>query len=614
MTRGKSVAFLESRAQARAALALSPRPESLLALSPEAADALEEAGAPYVKAESLYDEAALGARADAVLDAQRAWAERVDDWVRLRSPGLDAGFRPARWHLFHLKRLFDALLFRAVALRAVSESLAPASVVLFDDEAPSSCDWRMQPTGSLHARCARAWAAQRGIPLVVLPPAGDERFSVPARRRRLPTAAGAARRLLKEAMLRLPGGSRKAVVWPDYDVAEMLGPLRAEGFSFVPWAALLARLPAAMEPLGGSPVCPLSEAEAQPFWRDQTSPEGIDLSSVAAGPLAFWWRAVVPRAWAAYAGGRALLRDARAEAVVVPIADSPEETALVRAARAEGVRVHIYQHGGFAGACEYPGWELTDLDHADAMLFYGTGSALHYSGRLKRYPDRKAVPYPVGSARLDALARRGFRGSSSLRARLREGLPASGRLVLYFPTMHAAYTRQLCHGELPDVTHWELQRDLARLVARAPACRLVYRPFEGCFASPMPRLLERERVDAAVERDVPLAELAAVCDAVVCDIPSTGLLEVLGARVPAFVMADARSVRLTGAAAGLLAKRAAVARSPEELLRALGGWLAGGPAPGDPADRSFLRAYGTHLDDGFSAARAAAFVAEAGRA
>ncbi|MCX5796526.1 MAG: hypothetical protein NTY77_13615 [Elusimicrobia bacterium] len=616
--KGPVVAFLESAGQVEAVLSGTPRPDVLLALAPTAAARLEAAGIPYTKAEDLYDERALCDGADAVLDAEADWARQVDGWLQERVPAFrEAGFRPAHLHFFWLKVMFDALYLRAHILQAVAASLKPARVIYFENGPRPVPSWDLVFRESLTARCLPAWAHARGIPLERRPRVGDERFAPPPRKGRWRPEV-AARKLAAGVRFWWTGVRTKnagpeacprALLRPDCDVEYLVRPLARRGLRPMHWSRFLASLDGTGAPPATIPS--LQGIAEQDWWAAPLRPEGLDLTEAAQDRLDLWWTQVIPQTWSAFTAARREFRTGSIAAVIVPAIYTHQDAAVMAAALAERVPSFVYQHGGFGGNCEYSAWEHQDLCLSRTMFFYGEGSAAHYSRRLQRYADRRARPVATGSARLDALAH-GPGVPAALRRRLNAGRAPEAPLALYFPTLHPAYTRYLCCGELPDVSHWELQRDIVRLFKRFPAVRLIYRPFAGSFASPIPDLLAQELPSARIESAAPLPELARAVDLIITDIPSTGLLEALLTDRPVFVYSDDRSVRLTGPARDLLQRRAALDGTPKDFLTRLEAYLrAGDFRPSASADDSFLRAYGTCLGDGRSSERAADLIVQA---
>lgn len=605
-----TVAFLESAGQASAVLRLQPRPDILIALAPFAAYHLEQANVAYWKAEDCYDETALLALSEPAAQAEASWVAWVDDWLSERVPEFErAGYRPAQLYFYHLKLLFDAVRIRAFILQAVAKALTPGRAIYFAPDAFAAPRKDLRLHDSMNARCLPQWASSHGITLERLPPAGDERFERPPYVRRL-TAAAARRKLEEIASLaysrwrarRGPLGGRNVLIRPEYDVRLMLGPLAEQGLRPVAWNRFAASLGAVKSTL---PAVPFEEVAGLPRFYELAHNEDLDFSGVVEAPLKRWWSEVLPEGWGAYQASLRRMKDDGIAAVVTPVAGTAVDLAVIYAARAARIPVTIYQHGGFAGSCRYEMWEHTDLAYADSFLAYGDGIMRHYAERLgARTPSPVIVP--VGSARLEALAR-AKPDRAAIRREARGG-DVSKPAVLYFPTMHPAYTRYLCGGEMPDVSHWELQRDVIRLFKRFPAVRLWYRPFEGAFASPAEELLRREMPEARVVRDASLPELTWAADAVIADIPSTGLLEALLTDRPIQVLADSRCIRLMPEAKELLERRATVAQTASEFLGNIERMLDRREwAPVASADRAFLDAYGSPGEG--SARRAAAAVA-----
>jgi hypothetical protein len=82
-------------------------------------------------------------------------------------------------------------------------------------------------------------------------------------------------------------------------------------------------------------------------------------------------------------------------------------------------------------------------------------------------------------------------------------------------------------------------------------------------------------------------------------------LEALLTVKPIVLYADQRYVALRPEARDLLRRRVLLAETPGEFLASLDGFLRQGQFDAvEPADRAFLRAYGTYVDDGGSAERA----------
>jgi hypothetical protein len=98
-------------------------------------------------------------------------------------------------------------------------------------------------------------------------------------------------------------------------------------------------------------------------------------------------------------------------------------------------------------------------------------------------------------------------------------------------------------------------------------------------------------------------------DLVLMLFASTALLEALLIDRQILVLVDPRFVKMQPEARRALERRAMVAATPEEFLTRADSLLRSGAfAVSLPLDDSFLRHYGTHLNDGRSAERALAAI------
>lgn len=307
-----------------------------------------------------------------------------------------------------------------------------------------------------------------------------------------------------------------------------------------------------------------------------------------------WWTSYVPALWDAFVDARAVLRRRRHDAVVAAEAGGGSAaSAALQAAAEVGVRRFVYQHGStfVLDATLWEGW----LDNADELLVYGEGTVarIHETVRADFRPSTAITP--VGSARLD---------------RRPDETPKRGspRRILYVPTLFGTYGRML--GDLadyPDAPYYRLQKEVLRLFVGRDDVQLIYKVGSATNAheNPIPALL-REHVPTAHVIDAPSpAKLAREVDAIIVDHPVTALAEALVTSAPTVVFAPAgvQASTETDMALRLLRRRALVATDGEAFVLAVRELL-DGTIDADSFDRSFVRRYVTHCDDGAAAARA----------
>jgi hypothetical protein len=312
----------------------------------------------------------------------------------------------------------------------------------------------------------------------------------------------------------------------------------------------------------------------------------------------------VPELWRESGRARRGFARRRTQAALFYSPVSAREHAALHGARSLGVRVVTHQHGGFEGNCEFSTYDLTDMRWSDERLVYGEATAEYLRSRQARTGSRSGAVITVGSARLDAM--REAPAEPVGRSAFRDA--AGGRAVLYVATSYQ-YDWYLARHSYQSVPYFELLLENLRVMARHSDLTFVYKPFPERPLDPIVGSLAAECANCTAVTDRKLPELLAEADAYVFDIPSTGLLEALLTDKPLFVFADSRFVDFLPQARDLLARRATVHVDAHDLPEALGRFLDMAPfEPLDRPDKAFLRAYGTHLDDGASATRAAAAV------
>jgi hypothetical protein len=183
--------------------------------------------------------------------------------------------------------------------------------------------------------------------------------------------------------------------------------------------------------------------------------------------------------------------------------------------------------------------------------------------------------------------------------------------VLYLAGSYQNRGWYMCRGAYLGVPYFQLLAQVADLFRRFPHVHFLYKPFPTRPLDPVVRLIEPGCPNVSVVSHIPVAELLQASDAYVIDIPSTALLEALLTPKPILAYSDRRFVALRPEARELLRRRAVVSEMPAEFIRELDAFLSRDSFDelADPDD-AFLRAYGTYLNDGHSAERAARAVVE----
>ena len=643
-----TIAFVETKAQVQALLdARHPHPKVglWLAVTPEAAWSLRLNGISYYKLEDFYDASSKCRESQKVLEVENAWVDWIDDFLGTRVQAFrEHDFRPARMYYYSLKILVDQLYWRAQSLLNIYSSVKPGTVAAWPENPspPELPDFDVCYKGSVLSVIIPEWVSQSGLELLVPPPTasiGESSHTLghvpkPApvtglRQRLLAILPEWARPYLRAGMRGIrgvvaealsrdflssardneaQGSARVIAIRGGYDVAFLKEALRDRGVDWIDasaWATSLEEIKPQDIELVQRLRLAWNEVDAtdelwQPFVMS-----GLDLREVARPRLHYWWTIVVPQMWRLYHYALEALDASVPSCVITPLcAPRPREPAFLHAAKRLNIPRIIYQHGGFVGVCEFTVWENVDLANADWELVYGEGVAKYLNRRRLLYYDYRAQPLVVGSSRLDAL-RDKYASKRAETTRARLGIKSTETMILYIPTILRGYNAYMCCNDYPAVSYSELQASVIELFRRFGDFRFIYKTFDDTVENPIHQIIRDSCPNVLNVTHPPLTDLMWAADAIIVDFPSTGLLEVLLTDKPLVVYADRNALRMFPEAKQMLRKRARFAETPEDFLMQIEQLLEKGDFEKVPdPDTSFLRTYGTFLDDGRSAERA----------
>jgi hypothetical protein len=596
-----------------------------VAVWPDAAWELKKQRVDYVTPDAFYDESAITAGAETILEAQQRWASEVDEWLATRvAPFREVAFEPTRWSLYHLKALFDQIHLRSHIIREFLRSASPSRVVAFEARAPRFSGRHLGLEESLDAQLWPLQARASGTRLSQLPSCPGDDFvryegflpDSPARSiaRRVaatlpPTWQVRLRRLVargSDGAVRPSADVANAqlIIGSGYDLDGLRDEAARRRVPFCGWDDVLRDVAQARTRVPAVDPAAWDQLTAEPFFWNVFRGCEREVREVAAPRLRAWWQSRLRDCWPVYVAGIDLLRRhaPKAAASLPPVA--VEQQALVAAARHAGVPVAMYQHGGFVGVCEHIGWDILDLSAGDVCFTYGDGVTSYFDSRHRRSHRRLAVPMSIGSARLDSVAAAGIAVDERDSIRRRLSVGPDTPIVLYVPTAMMGYSRQLCRDSCIDMQYFDLQLKVFDLFARHARVAFVYKPFINAIRSPLRDAFASICSNGRWTVSPRLTRLMWAADAIAIDFPSTGLLEAALTSVPIVALADRNALTLTDEGRRALQRRATLAESAPEFLDALSN-LAGTIRPGARGtdDHDFDRAFGRHLRDGCSASR-----------
>lgn len=630
---------------------LGQRIDAVVALTPEVAFELQKRALSYLKLEDYYSATELISKHGEVFAEEVKWADWIDEFIQSQIPEFGkARFRSASSFLFMLQMLLNEYYAGSYILERFFENAKP-NRVLYQPWLPSEPPWHLQHRESIYSTLLPILAPRYGVELDVLESniekepqssglietkgssagnaaGGIYRMTNSARQFALSHRLGEEARLLHRFGVRryleslVKQGKTKhrvLMVGHGYDLDPLVLALRNKEvrIDWLPDALIGPGRERARNNLATNEVKDrlfdlwATVVDKEEFWAPLTE-WGIGRNPRIESSLSFWWHRLIPEMWEGYRRAAAVLSHKSYSAVVTWEAGAGSLGASVfAAARAQRIPCVIYQHGG-SGRISVP-LNYHCLEQADCFLVYGAGTETHFRRNCSVNGHARAKVVPVGSARLDELRiKMTSQRVQKLRAKL--GGSDSRPLILYVPTHFNGYGRALSDlGGYPDVSYFELQQRVVRLFAEYRNVRLLYKDFlvANGLPNPIPDYIRQCIPNGASINAPPLTELVWAVDAIILDHALTALGEALPTRKRLIVYDERRSANTLepAEAKGLLSKRAIVAEEPDEFIEKVRSFLCAGDfseltTPND----EFLCAYGTHLNDGRSAERAADFV------
>lgn len=638
--------FVETEAQFRALLRWQKEkqaPLDIVAVTPEADYAAECAGVRYQTIEDLYSEAQLVEKGVQNFDRVARFCEEFDRRFHTALADFPEGESfSAQYFAYDLKILMDALLHRTFTLNSALSVLKPKEIISFEPFEEQILDDLWFRRESVAGHVLPLIASHCGYSVVRLPAVtGDDRHSA------MLVRPEGARGQFRAFVSRLPGGNwaiqairtlrasvqntaRRGtqlsgnftpspmptlIVVNPYAEADIVKEWIARGGRVIYTRELLdqmSHLLGETDTRQGALKCALARfwdelCQNQKFW-DLFEMEGINAFPVARRRLSHFVMDMIPRYLKTTLIIRRLLSNTN-KAVLVGICPLSVDTkACFVEARRSGIPTVVLQHGGAIGYCADPNLEWVDLQYADYYFCYGDGVAEHVAqSRFTPHSrGRRTIPVSIGSSALDRLARH------NVRTKDKSASATAPRRVVYVGQAFLGDVRDFSHLQYPEIWYWRLQRELIHLFSQFPQIHFYLKLYPrrsdyNFVREPIDDWLKRQNFrNCEIIRDVPFIQTLAQVDLIIIDVPSTTLLQALTTNKKIIVLADRSTIRFDQHAAELLKKRAVLSETKEQFLRETEMTLSDSDwTLPEPVNDEFLRAYGTHLNDGRSAERAA---------
>lgn len=624
MTPNPSLYIVESADQAASLLARGSLPSDALviAAAPAAGEALDAAGVRSTPLESFLSFQQMfkagtdnNARLEAFCRFSDAFLSQRSGLIKQRR------LEPTLWHFTSWKMLLDPFLFRALAIQSVLQRHRPGHLTYFKSASDAILmNGFLHHQDSIPARLIPALAASfpaMALTALDVPPvaaAPKKSFKVALRRYewvrwlRLSQKVHGLASMLAASLPRRSNPDRLLTLSLDYDLPFIFREMARQGANRVLYwqtadAVFRQVVPFRLRRLPTRRLASPDELTSfTQLWQDLRGQaefrkffiwDDLDLFPALERYLRFFYETVAPAAVSTYIEAQIVFDVHAPKAVLSSCLSDPRDVAVFEAARARGIPRVISSHGPYGlPPARMPYYH--DYRRTDHFLAWGAG-AQEDAARFEPPTPRVHV---VGSAMLDDI--RGRTGAEK---------PAARRpLVVFviFPVLGQTDFLST-EKETRDDFVFRRQKKILRAFKNFPQADYLIKLFPmDIFRQPIENHARRIALPGCrFVQWTPFAQCLGEVDLVVSDYYCTPVVEALAARKRVIVFDDDYPLE---AAVRDMEKAVFVAKDETHFQEILGKCLA------DPAFRpadireDFLKRFGTHLNDGQSAARALAAI------
>lgn len=604
----------------------------LVAVNPDAAWEIQKRGIEYVTLDD-YQTFPPTEKMESLLDGQIRWAQNVDNFLRENIPCFeDTDFNPAQNYLLQLKNSWDTFIQRAEILDLLSSELNPKEIIFFKNANTGiQYDENLVPQGSVLTECIPSWADYHDViqrPLPTLPKdlfwrrQSDMRFSL--------------RALLGRSVKHFPHCVSQKIInmywmvkkpsFPQqllsenpptiaiqylYDInIDLVTALHKKGINTRPYEDFfIGAIPddgdirLIRQHLDESWINLQSQKW---FW----SPQGDQKWSLknCLGPLLRrFWVTTIPELWKKRTHAAKILTKEKPVALIYGTIYSANEIGLVMAAQSSDIPIICYQHGASMGDIENPLWDILDQYYSRYMLVYGMGEC-DYVNTRPNHGNPKAQPIPVGSARLDRIARHLCHDKAALTRKKCVGT-SDKPVILYVPGIYFNNFYRYTYNVI-NAPFYRVRNRVAEYFSCKNNLHFLYKAFVSSGVDPTLSIYNEIFPNCQIINNIPLSELQWSVDLIIHEFPSTGMYEGLVTDKPMIVYADSNVYRLHKNARDLLKRRVILAENEDGFIASIRQFVENNDYSliKNP-DRGFLKEFCTYSDDGLSASRSADAIA-----
>lgn len=642
--RSETLIFVEFPEQIRTALRAARRsePHHLIALSPHAEYALERQNLSFSRPEDYYDLSELEELGFENFSKAENFTSYVDAFLQQEIPLFaQSALRPAWFHFFWWKRLFDGVTLRLFEIKNLLINREPKEVIYLDPGKDSFDEWfPWRSEESVYSRVIQHLCQEEKISSKRLP------FSYKRITSTKQYDATKARLLGKRSLIdsvrrRLVGlcqnlGRRETEI-PTTHLPAIL--FQGSSSNLEPVIRRLSReaevwLCSGNNPFGVAQEPPRCLTHSNGLWN--SFPRQKNGSELEIGRLIECWRKLQKdggfrkffefdrwdwfdlvatrvedfflntcrKTYETYRDARCWIEKIRPKVFVAHSLAYYQARAVAHAARQNSVPVAVIPHGPF-GQADVPMVRYEDPPFADYLLAYGEGMANY----LNRYGRDGARPIVAGSPRLDSLPEESLDRGDLCRVLK---IDPQRKVAIYVMNNLDGNTRYLSCRQCSDSRSFQIQRRIVEVFRNHAEVQLIVKghPARNLPSSPIVDYIRDQKLsNSTYIASVGFSRLLTLADAFVFDYAATALLEAMTTDTPIYLFND--FLRFEPEALEVLKRRTIFHNDLEEFCGHLEKDLVEGTCfEKRLTDKGYLRLYGSPDDGSKSVQRIAGTLLE----
>jgi hypothetical protein len=278
-----------------------------------------------------------------------------------------------------------------------------------------------------------------------------------------------------------------------------------------------------------------------------------------------------------------LLKKIKAKALCFSVITKPKGWIIIQAAKNLGIPIFCWGHGA-SGQAKYTKQHTNELLISDFYFTQGPGSHKNYLSK-----NKFCTKYiPIGFPSIDSLVQKNKTNQTEC-------------IYKYIYVTSGYYGNNFYLSFTPgffDNEYFIIQRQILKFIELTNE-KSLFMDYRSPYYNSVLRQYLSSNID--YENNKSFSEVIKLAEVFIIDCPTTTLLEAITTTKPIFVLTQ--FLGLNEVAENLLKKRAICVSLVNNLIEELEYFQKTGVYKADGFNNEYLKAFGTHLNDGFSAQR-----------